>query len=238
MARPCITLLHESASYSGCALPHSEHDTGPVNAVLMMRRELLLFWILALLSFGASPSPALGQGGLGFRTTLGFEEVGGDYGEVLDGHVVGEFDILYGFRRVRLGGGFSWVSFDMDPPYQDDTWSSVQAHAIVAYPFSLGSRLRAYLEGRLTHRRLKPEGDLFPPVETEEGGHAPAFRVSGTGGEARFGIEVPIVGSMALDLSGHLSVFATDDADLAEINGGIVNSGSTWGIHVGIVWFP
>ena len=90
------------------------------------------------------------QDGLGFRTTLGFEGVGGDYGEVLDGHVVGDLDILYGLRRVRLGGGFSWVSFPMDPPYEDATWSSVQAHAIVAYPFSLGSRLRAYLEGRLT----------------------------------------------------------------------------------------
>ena len=204
----------------------------------MVRRELFLFWVLAPLSFVASPLPAQAQDGLGFRTTLGFEEVGGAYGEVLDGHVVGELDILYGFSRVRLGGGFSWVSFGMDPPYENDTWSSVQAHAIVAYPFSLGSRLRAYLEGRLTHRRLKPEGELFPPVETEEGGHAPAFRVSGTGGEARFGIEVPIVGSMALDLSGHLSMFGTDDADLAEIDGGIVNSGSTWGIHVGIVWFP
>ena len=75
-------------------------------------------------------------------------------------------------------------------------------------------------------------------MELEEGGYAPAFRVSGTGGEARFGIEVPIVGSMALDLSGHLSVFATDDADLAEINGGIVNSGRTWAIPVRIVWFP
>ena len=53
-------------------------------------------------------------------------------------------------------------------------------------------------------------------MELEEGGSAPAFRVSGTGGEARFGIEVPIVGSMALDLSGHLSRFATDDADLAD----------------------
>jgi len=176
---------------------------------------------------------ASAQQGLGFRFSGGYQDAGGDYGDVLDGHVDAEFSVLYGLKSIRLGGGFNWVSFGMDE-VPDETWSQVKAHALIAKPFSLGSNLRAYVEGRLTYRRLRPEGDRYHGGEEVVLGD---FVAAGTGGEAVVGFEVPLGSTAALDLSAAFGRFSTD-TDLSSQGFGPIDSGNTWRLHVGVIWFP
>jgi len=180
----------------------------------------------------AAPWTAQAQQGVGFRFTGGWQEIGGDYGAVLDGHVDAEFSMLYALSNVRLGFGANWVSFGMDDV--DETWSQVKSHFLVGYPFALGSRARGYVEGRLAYRRLRPEGTRFTEDTEELLGD---FVAAGRGLEVVAGTEIPFGRHWALDLSGAYSRFSTDN-DLSSQGLGPIDSGSTWRVHAGLVVFP
>lgn len=197
----------------------------------MAGRRYMLILVLAVLA-SAAPVGVQAQHGVGFRLTGGWQEVGGDYSAVLDGHVDAEFSVLWGFSNFRVGGGANWVSFPMDDV--DETWSQVKSHFLIGYPFGLGSRLRGYVEGRLTYRRLRPEGTRYTEDVEEELGD---FVAAGRGGEIAAGVEVPFGRRWAVDVSGAYGRFNTD-RDLSSQGLGPIDSGATWRVHAGVTVFP
>jgi hypothetical protein len=185
------------------------------------------------------PSSAQGQHpGLGFDFKMGYSEIGGDWGEVLNDGVDAEFNFYYGLEQVRFGFGFNMVSYDLSVPVGEvDSASQVGAQFSVAHAFLKGSRVQPYIEGRLTWDRFRPENLVagFPPEEEEEN-NAPTY--SGWGGTGVLGFFVPISGNVLADLSARYGGFGTSEADLEYLDLPVVSSGNRWGVRVGIVWYP
>ena len=185
-----------------------------------------------LLTTALSALPAEGQDGIGFRFSFGWQDMGGDMAEVLDGHVDSEFSILYPVGALRLGAGANWVSFEMDDV--EESWNQIQAHFLVALPLQVSPGLRVYGEGRYTYRRLRPEEDRYFGGEEALLGD---FVASGNGFEAVLGSEIVLGPLWAIDLSAAFGRFTTTP-DLSEQALGTVDSGSTWRVHAGLTWFP
>lgn len=186
------------------------------------------------------PAPAQGQQtGLGFDLKLGYSEIGGDWGDVLNDGVDTEFNIYYGLDHLRLGWGFNLVSYDL--PFQVgevDSGSQVGMQFSVAYPFLKGSRVQPYIEGRLTWDRFRAEEHVegFPDEDEEGENNAP--RYSGWGGTGVVGFFVPMTGTLLWDVSARYGVFGTSEADLEYLNLPVVSSGNRWGVRLGLVWYP
>ena len=185
---------------------------------------------LLMVALGATS--ARGQDGLGLRYTFGWQDVTGDFAEVLDAHVDSEFSILWGFKHVRIGAGANWVSFAMDDV--EESWNQIKAHFLLGFPFQVSPGFRPYVEARYTFRRLRPEGDRYFGGEEELLGD---FVSSGSGFEAVLGSEFVLGPKWAIDLSGAYGQFSTSP-DLSELGLGDINSGGNWRVHAGITWFP
>lgn len=186
----------------------------------------------AILTSAAGPWHATAQTGPGFRFALGWQDMAGDMGDVLDGAVDAEFSILYPVKAIRLGAGANWVSFAMDD--YEESWSQVRFHFLVGYPFQVNEWLRPYVEGRAVYRRLRPEGDRYyggPEVLLGD------FRPSGTSVEGVLGTEFILGPRAAIDVSTALNRFSVSP-DLSEEGLGAIDSGMTWRFHVGVTWFP
>ncbi|MEJ2504270.1 MAG: hypothetical protein P8177_13315 [Gemmatimonadota bacterium] len=205
-----------------------------------MRFHTVLAALACLLAPGLSPDPALGQAqGLGFAFQLGYSALDGEWGDVLDDGVDGEFNILWGLGRFRFGGGFNWVSYGLiDPVGEVDSASQVGTHLSVGYFLLDRGPILPYLEGRLTHDRLRAEDHVegFPPPEEEDGNNAP--RYSGWGGTAIVGAVVPLRGTVAMDVAVRLGRFVTSEADLDYLGLGTVSTAVRKGVRLGVVWHP
>jgi len=197
-------------------------------------KENIRLALAVLFGLVCVPVASEAQQGLAFRFSGGWQDVGGDYGEVLDGHVDAEFTILYALQSIRLGAGSNWVSFAMDD-HDDESWNQIKGYALIAVPFSLGSSVGAYVEGRLTFRRLRPEGKRYFDEE-EEFEELSDFVAAGNGLEVVAGLEIPLGTGWALDLSGAFGRFGTG-TDLSSQGFGPIDSGSTWRLHAGFLWF-
>jgi hypothetical protein len=196
--------------------------------------------LLCLLAGMLSPSAGAAQShGLGFDFKLGYSEMGGDWGAVLQDGVDGEFNILYGLERVRLGFGFNWVSYGLVTTVGEvDSGSQVGLHWAVAYPFRQVGWIRPYVEGRLTWDRFRAENhvDGFPDPEEEDGNNAPKY--AGWGGTGVVGVFIPMWGSVLGDISARYGLIQTSEADLEYLGLPVVSSGNRWGVRVGFVWYP
>ncbi len=192
--------------------------------------------IIAIVAFGSLvlPASAMAQTGLGFRYAMGWQDVSGDYGTIFDGATDADFTILYGLSKVRLGGGANFVSFAMDD-VNDETWSQITGHFLVAYPFQIVPSVGAYVEGRMVFRRLRPEGTRYSHEGEEE--ILSDFVVSASGFEGVAGLEVPLDPRWAFEVSASFSRFTTD-MDVSSQGLGPIDSGGTWRVHAGITWFP
>jgi len=170
---------------------------------------------------------------------MGYSEIGGDWGEVMNDGVDSEFNFYYGLERVRLGFGFDLVSYDLTVSEGEvDSGSQVGMHFSAAYPFLKGSVVQPYIEGRLTWDRFRAERHVegFPPEDDEGENNAPTY--SGWGGTGIAGIFIPMSGRVLLDLSARFGGFGTSEADLEYLDLPVVSSGNRWGVRVGIVWYP
>ena len=196
--------------------------------------------LLCLLPGFLNPAPAQAQGeGLGFDFKMGYSEMGGDWGGVLQDGVDAEFNILYGLKRLRLGGGFNWVSYGLVTAVGEvDSGSQVGMQLGVAYPFRQVGWIRPYVEGRLTWDRFRAENhiDGFPDPEEEDGNNAPQY--AGWGGTGVVGVFVPMSSSVLADLSARYGLFQTAEADLEYLGLPVVSSGNRWGVRIGFVWYP
>ncbi|MGI9627916.1 MAG: hypothetical protein ACR2QM_13855 [Longimicrobiales bacterium] len=210
--------------------------------ILRLTASLLLAAILFVVPSDAAFAQ---QRGLGFRFLVGAQGIGGDYGDILDTGLPGEFTVLYGLDKIRLGGGFGWTSHGMNHGAEEGHFSFIDTHFLVGYPFTLGSSgIRPYVEGRFIYRKIRPEDGLFghEPEPSEDRGefgeHEFAFSVSGTGGEAVVGAEIPVTRRLRLDVSGRVGRFTSTAVDLQEFGLDTYGSGSSWGVYFGAFWFP
>ena len=177
-------------------------------------------------------APLAAQEGLGFHFAFGWQDTAGDLGDVFDPGVDAEFSVTAPVGPVRIGGGANLVSFDVSG--QPASFSQVQLHALVAYPFRLTDQIRPYAQARLTHRRLRPEDDRY------NGGEDALLRdfvASGWGFEGVVGAMLMLSPRAALDVSGALAPFSVSP-DLSAEGLGPVDSGVSLRVHVGISWFP
>jgi hypothetical protein len=177
--------------------------------------------------------------GLGFDFKMGYSEMGGDWGGVLQDGVDAEVNILYGLDRLRLGFGFNWVSYGLATAVGEvDSGSQVGVQWAVAYPFRQVAWVQPYVEARLTWDRFRAENhvDGFPDPEEEDGNNAP--RYAGWGGTGVVGVFVPLWGSVLGDVSARYGWLLTDEADLEYLDLPVVSSGSRWGVRFGLVWYP
>jgi hypothetical protein len=107
------------------------------------------------------------------------------------------------------------VSYNLEPPLEEESISNVSLHASFGYVFLTG-RVRPYLQLRGVYQRLRPEGHHFseeePPEEGEEGeGENPAPRRDGTGGTLIGGVEIVLTRNITLDPNVWYSVTQTED---------------------------
>lgn len=179
-----------------------------------------------------APGGVHAQDGLGFRFLFGQQSMTGELGEKLDHTVDADFSILWGFSRIRVGGGANWASFKVhDVP---ESWSQVRFHFLAAYPFELTPWLRPYVEGRYTYRHLRPEGDRYFGGEEELLGD---YLAKGGGFQGVAGVELVLHPRLAVDLSVGAGSFKLSP-DLSEGGLGAIDSSNNWDFHAGLTWFP
>lgn len=198
---------------------------------------------VVLLAISATPLEA--QSRFGFQFDLGYTGLGGDYGDVLKGGWVAEFNGDYQVGQFRYGFGFEVASYDVEEPYEDESVSKVGAHLSAVYLIPVGSRIKPLVGLRIGSLRLRPEGETFAPEpepaqQAEEGeeGENPAPRVDGFEGAAIGGVEFALSPKFAFQVAGLYSYMSTDQVDLTAIDLGLVDKGTSWSLRVSARWKP
>jgi hypothetical protein len=199
---------------------------------------------LAIASLAASPLQA--QSKFAFEGTFGYTGLGGDYGKVLSGGWVAEFNIDYHLHAFRYGIGYEVGSFDAEKPFENESVSKVGAHLYATYLIQVGGKIKPFITGRIGSLRLRPEGETFAPEpeplsaeeETDEEGENPAPRVDGFEGAIIGGVEFALSSRFAFDVSGLFSTMSTDEVDLTAIGYGTVDKGTSWSLRVAARWRP
>jgi hypothetical protein len=182
------------------------------------------------------------QTGFSFSVAMGYTGVSGDWGTILKDGIDADINISYLWRHMRFGAGAYYVSYNLESPLEEESISNVSLHASFGYVFLLG-RVRPYLQLRGVYQRLRAEGHHFdpeptPPEEGEEEGENPAPRRNGTGGTLVGGVEIVLTRNITLDPNAWYSVSQTEDLDLTEFGGPVISKGQSWGIRLGITWYP
>jgi hypothetical protein len=205
-----------------------------------MRRTLLVLSLL--LGMFLTGTRLTAQTGFSFSVAMGYTGVSGDWGNILKDGIDADINISYLYRHLRFGAGAYYASYNLEPPLEEESVSNVSLHASFGYVFLLG-RVRPYLALRGTYTRLRPEGHGFseepPPEEGDpDEGENPAPRRSGTGGVLVGGVEIVLTKNITLDPNAWYGSFRTDDLDLTEFGGPVISKGQSWGIRLGITWYP
>jgi hypothetical protein len=205
-----------------------------------MRRTLLVLSLLLGVSLAGTRLSA--QTGFSFSVALGYTGVSGDWGTILKDGIDADINISYLWRHLRFGAGAYYVSYNLESPLEDESISNVSLHASFGYVFLTGP-VRPYVALRGSYTRLRPEGHHFseepPPEEGEEGeGENPAPRRDGTGGTLVGGVEIVLTRNFTLDPNVWYGVTSTEELDLTEFGGPVITDGRSWGIRLGITWYP
>ena len=213
-----------------------------------------------------SPEVVHGDNWIGVRGGLGWEWIGGPWGEHLDGHVRGEFTVfLYRGRSdrglqvvgnggadlrngLRVGAGWGWVSYGLRAPTElYSTLNSSRGFLIVGFPLvRFTSRVNTYIEGRATWVHLREEKDVSGEGSVPLAEEPPPASVRGPGVGLALGFEIrlPWTGSglhgLHLDVSARYGEFWTqDETDFQPFPDVVTPAhGHTGGIYVSLLWHP
>lgn len=191
---------------------------------------------LALCLWATVPGamPASAQTGVGFRLDLGYQELGGEWGEVLDGAMDGEVSLLYGLDGPRLGAGLGWTSLPV-AGVDRRSWHHVTSYALLGYGRAVGPRIRPFGELRYVWRTARPEGSRLFDADAAREPIGP-FRAEGDGVAARAGVEVVVAERAAVSLSGERQWFSTEPPPVDE-GLGPIRAGTSWRVGAGLTWF-
>lgn len=188
------------------------------------------------LALASAAAPVAAQQGLAFTVAMGGTGMSGEWADVFKGGVDADLNITYLLPSgVRFGAGVYLISYDLEPPLQDETVSNVELHLIGGYVLGRG-RLRPYGQVRLAYVRLRPEGHTFGSDTTGTGENAGPRR-EGTGGTLVVGTEFAMTRHVALDANVWTGAYTTAELDLAPIGGGVVSKGRSYGARLGITWY-
>jgi Domain of unknown function (DUF3943) len=176
----------------------------------------------------------------GLNFSLGFGGDGGDFGELLDSPVDGDFSIFRNHGKWRFGFGLSFTSFKMVEPFQDEPeWGFQQTYFYATRMFGREGSVRPYVQVRAGLARLHPRSELFafePPPENV--GDSPTTPANGFSLGLVPGIEIPLNRSLALDLSAYWNWFNADEYDLSPVGYPNASSGTSWEARFGLRWHP
>jgi len=198
-------------------------------------------WVAPLVFTVLTVGSLTAQQGIGFESSVGYQSLSGEYGDVLKGGVDAELSVVWTRTRFRYGIGMDWASYHMEEPNEKESWSNIVAHFGVTFFPLPASRLRPFIQLRAEGRRLRPEGDFLggghaPP--DEEGENISPIRVFGMSGGLVGGVEVGITQRSWLRVAGYLGNINTENAELGEIDLGTVDSGRIVGFRVGLFFIP
>jgi hypothetical protein len=184
----------------------------------------------------------------GLGTSLGYGGAGGDFSDLLQKPITGDYNIFRNHDKWRFGLGVSFTSFTMKEPCSavgnascedQKEWGFQQTYLFTSRMFGKPGGVRPYIQVRGGLARLHPRSELFafePPPE--EPGDSPTTPANGFSFGVLPGIEVPINRSLALDVSGHFNYFSVDEYDLSAVQRPPASSGTTWEARVGVRWHP
>jgi opacity protein-like surface antigen len=185
--------------------------------------------------------------GFGVQWQVGYKTLGGGWSDLLDSGYDADINLFYNHRKLRLGVGGNFASFDLQEPLQDESMSSVEAHGFLGYHFLRGP-FQPYVQGRVTWVRLRPEGhDFASPVDPDdespeqlpEEGENVGERRSGFGLGGVAGFEYRISYGVGLEAMVSYDRFGTQDVDLTEFGfEDVFSEGTIWGFRAGINWYP
>src|SRR6187401_2172350 len=113
----------------------------------------------------------------GFALNLGLGDAKGDFDDLFEEQLAGEFDFFHVDGPWRIGFGLNFSSFDMVEPYDDEPeWGYQRTGLFGQYTFMQQKRLRPYVQLRAALARLHPRSELFikdPLPEDFETGDSP-----------------------------------------------------------------
>lgn len=205
------------------------------------RIRIALIALAGLVAVGASEAHAQNNGVV-FGFELGYKEIGGDLGKLLDGGIVGEYAFAYQAGKFRYGLAFNLVSLDVSG--FDESVSQVGANLYATWMIKQGTRILPYLQLRIGGVRYRPEGDTFAPPDTlnasaaDEEGENAAESVDGFEGGLLAGAEFALSQKFAIDLSAGFSFISTEEVDLSAIGLEPTGKGTAWTIRLGLRWDP
>jgi hypothetical protein len=140
----------------------------------------------------------------------------------------------------RFGLGFSFTSFTMPPPYEEEPeWGFQRTYLHATRMFRTQGAVLPYLQLRGGFARLHPRSELFafsPPPE--EPGDSPTKAANGYSLGLIPGVEFRLNKSLALDVSGHFDWFKVSDYDLRPVGYPNAGAGTAWEARLGLRWYP
>lgn len=174
------------------------------------------------------------QSGVGFRFDVGRQDLGGEWGRVMEGALDGEVGVLYGVRGLRLGGALSWTSMRVVGEARK-SWHHTAGLLFLGYGRTVAPRLRPFGEVRYVRWTARPEGSRLFDEEAAKEPIGP-FRAEGDGFGARLGVEILLSDRVALSLSHDRQWFGTAP-DPVDQGLGSVRRGTSRRFGAGLTWF-
>jgi hypothetical protein len=202
-----------------------------------------LVLLLALLSVPRAraedtPAPAP----WGFNGTFGTGGAGGDFGNLLRKPVSWEMNFFHQRGPWRIGIGYSFESFKMKDPYQDELeWGYQQLYLSGTRMFNMKGSVRPFIQVRGGLARLRPRSELFmmnPLPPDWEKGMATQKASDGFGVSVIPGVEFKLSRAAFLDASVSFNYFSVSDYDLSPVGLPPTGSGTAWQGRLGVTWFP
>ena len=179
----------------------------------------------------------------------------GKYGDVLQKPIQWEVGVgkLSASGKWRFGVNLQFGSMDPAddpniPPEVADKWlkpdlewARLETSFTARRTFNLQSKLRPYIEGRLSIERIHPRSELFwiqPPPENLEPGDSPTAPANGVGFTVQSGFEIPLAKTLSLDISAWVTLYKTGSYDMSPLGLPDVDSGTEWGGRLNLNWRP
>lgn len=216
---------------------------------MMMRAALATLLSTSLWATAGFAEPALDDphagstpNKWGFALNLGMGDAKGDFDDLFEDQLAGEFDFFHVDGPWRIGFGLNFSSFNMVEPYDEEhEWGYQRTGFFGQYTFMQQKRLRPYVQLRAALARLHPRSELFtkdPLPEDFETGDSPTEAADGFTLGLGGGLEYKISRALAVDLSFLASPFWVEEYDLSPVGRPPASSGTTLEGRLGIVWWP